>query len=55
MFAVLKRLIIAILEIGLLEFLRRLGWKWALSMLLTAAAVLLLVLVVIVVLVGILL
>jgi hypothetical protein len=55
MFQALKRLILAILEVGIYQFLRRVGWQWAIGVLLAVAAVLLIVIVTLAFVIGILL
>ncbi len=55
MVALLKRLLHTIFQIGLYEFLRRIGFKMALPLLLIAVAIVLIVTVVLVMLIGLLL
>ena len=55
MFAVLKRLLQAILKVGLYEFLRRVGMRAILPLILIGVAIALIVTVVLVMLIGIVL
>ncbi|HEX9729746.1 MAG TPA: hypothetical protein VGA37_14690 [Gemmatimonadales bacterium] len=54
MLPIVQRLIRAILEIGLYQFLRRIGWRWAASAILIVLVLGLLVLVVVAMLIGVL-
>ena len=55
MLAVLKRLIDAVLKVGLYEFLRRVGWKWAIGAIVSVVVIVLIGLVLIALLIGLLL